>query len=73
MKNVCTLQVEKAIEAIQHIETVMYKHGVWNPYYERDTKSVIESIKKSGYGADVRLDEATGVFYVSVPADCDMW
>ncbi len=49
MRNVCTLQVEKAIEAIQHTETVMYKHDVWNPYYERGTKGVIESIKKSGY------------------------
>ena len=35
MKNICTLQVENAIEAIQHTKTVMYKHGVWNEYYER--------------------------------------
>ena len=73
MKNICTLQVENAIEAIQHTKTVMYKHGVWNEYYERNTEEVIESIKKSGYGADVRLSEATGISYVSIPADCDMW
>ena len=73
LSNICSLQREKAIEAIQGTKTVMYKHGVWNEYYERKTEDVIESIKKSGYGADVRRDDTTGQFYVSVPADCDMW
>lgn len=73
VKEICTLQREKAIEAIKKTKTVMYKHGVWNPYYERDTEGVIKSIENSGYGADVRYNEEKKMFFVSIPADCDMW
>ena len=51
----------------------MNKHGVWNDYQERKTEDVVKSIRNSGYGADVRYDETKDVFYVSIPADCDMW
>lgn len=71
-KTICTLQVERAIEAIKDVRTVMYRHGVWNEYHERETAGVIESIRKSGYGADVFQDE-NGTFYVSIPCDADMW
>lgn len=73
MKNVCTLQFQRAVDAIKHTKTVMYKHGVWNKYNERKTEDVIKSIQNSGYGADVRYDETNDLFYVSVPCDADMW
>ena len=71
MENVVTLGKESAIKAIENTKKVMYRHGVWNEYEERDTVSVIESIKSSGYGADVRKDKEQ--FYVSIPCDSDMW
>ncbi len=73
MKTICSLQFDEAIEAIKGTEKVMYKHGVWNDYQERKTEDVVKSIRNSGYGADVRYDETKDVFYVSIPADCDMW
>lgn len=73
MKTICRLRRSEAIEAIKNTETVMYKHGVWNPYYERKTAVVIKSIENSGYGAEVRFDEETGKYYVSIPCDSDMW
>ena len=73
MQTICSLAFEPAINAIKDTETVMYKHGVWNKFYERKTSEVIESIKKSGYGADVSYNEAKGIYYVSIPCDADMW
>ncbi len=73
LSRVCSLQFEKAIEAIKDTKTVMYTHGVWNPYYERKTEDVIKSIQRSGYGADVDRDDATGQLYVSIPSEGDMW
>mgnify|MGYP001850902232 FL=1 len=73
MKNICTLQFQKAVDAIKHTKTVMYKHGVWNEYYMRKTEDVIKSIQDSGYGADVRYDENSDRYFVSVPCDADMW
>ena len=73
MKNICTLQFQIAVDAIKHTKTVMYKHGVWNKYAERPTEDVIESIQKSGYGADVRYDEGADRYFVSIPCDADMW
>jgi len=51
---------------------VFYRHGVWNEYKKVPTERAIESIKKSGYGADVYQD-SSGQFYVSIPCDSDMW
>ena len=68
MKEICRLAFEPAINA-----TVMYKHGVCNKYAERPTEDVIESIQKSGYGADVRYDEGADRYFVSIPCDADMW
>lgn len=73
MKEICSLAYEPAINAIKNTETVMYKHGVWNKFCERKTSEVIESIKRSGYGADVRYDEDKGLYFVSIPCDSDMW
>lgn len=73
MKEICSLAFEPAVDAIQHTKTVMYKHGVWNEYAERPTEDVIKSIQISGYGADVRYDEATDRYFVSIPCDADMW
>lgn len=73
MQTICSLAFEPAINAIKDTETVMYKHGVWIKFYERKTSEVIESIKKSGYGADVSYNEAKDIYYVSIPCDADMW
>ena len=73
MQTICSLAFEPAIDAIKDAESVMYKHGVWNKFYERKTSEVIESIKKSGYGADVSYNEAKRIYYVSIPCDADMW
>ncbi len=73
MKMVCSLKYEEAIEAIKGTKTVMYKHGVWNEYTECNTEEAIKHIRNSGYGADVRYDDEKKMFFVSVPADCDMW
>lgn len=73
LKSIHQLKIQEVIDAISDSDTVFYCHGVWNPYKLTDTKAVIESIKKSGYGADLHLDEKAGVYYVCVPADCDMW
>jgi len=73
VKLIHQLKIQEVIDEISDSDTVFYRHGVWNTYKLTDTKAVIESVKKSGYGADLRLDEKTGIYYVSVPADCDMW
>ena len=39
----------------------------------RKTEDVIKSIQDSGYGADVRYDENSDRYFVSVPCDADMW
>lgn len=72
-ETICTLSKAGAIKAISNTSSVMYRHGVWNEYYQRNTDEVIESIARSGYGADVRKDKKTGVLYVSIPCDSDMW
>ena len=73
MKIICELRFSEAIEAIKGTDTVMYKHGVWNPYEKRKTEKVIKSIENSGYGADVKYNEETNQYYVSIPCDSDMW
>lgn len=72
MRIVCKLSFDGAIKAIDGQETVMYKHGVWNAYEKVSAEQAKEAIRKSGYGADVRVDE-NGVYYVSCPCDSDMW
>lgn len=69
---ICKLGRQEAIDIISGTERVHYRHGVWNEYYMRDTAAVIESIRSSGYGADVFRDKA-GAYYVSIPCDSDMW
>lgn len=73
MKTICSLRFKEAIAAIQGTETVMYRHGVWNEYSLCKTEDAIKGIQRSGYGADVKYDEDKKMFYVSVPAACDMW
>lgn len=72
-KKICTLSFDKAIEVIQDSPYVYYKHGIWNPYEKVSTLQAIESIKKSGYGADVEYEIIEGRYYVSVPCDSDMF
>lgn len=72
-KSICSLQFDKAVDAIKDKDTVMYKHGVWNSYEKKPVADVIKWIKGSGYGADVDLDESTGMLYVCTPASSDMW
>jgi len=67
------LKFREVIKAISGYDKVCYRHGVWNPYILTDTKSVIKSIEKSGYGVDLRRDDSTGMYYVSIPSDGDMW
>lgn len=69
---ICKLGRQEAINAIAGTKRVYYRHGVWNEYYLRDTAGVMESIRNSGYGADVYRDKR-GIYYVSVPCDRDMW
>lgn len=68
---ITTLEFEASIKAIEGTDHVMYRHGVWNSYYEVPTAAAIESIRRSGYGADVSEDN--GIYYVSIPCDSDMW
>lgn len=67
------LGFSKAIDKIKDREEVFYKHGVWNEYKKVKTKDAIESIEKSGYGADIYYDDETDEYYVSIPCDSDMW
>lgn len=69
----CSLGRKEAIDFICETETVMYKHGVWNSYEKKSTKEVIGKIERSRYGADVKIDYTTGVYYVCTPAQADMW
>jgi len=69
----CSLGRKEAIDLIRETETVMYKHGVWNSYEKKSTEDVIRKIEASGYGADVRINYGTGVYYVCTPAQADMW
>lgn len=69
----CSLGRKTAIDLIWETETVMYKHGVWNSYEETRTDEVIKRIENSGYGADVKIDYNTGMYYVCTPTASDMW
>ena len=73
MTRVVDLGFDKAIEAIRGQKKVMLRSGVWNQYNLVTEEYAIERIKNSGYGADVRYDERTGVYYVSIPTSGDMW
>lgn len=73
MIELCKLKRQEVIDYISDSSEVFYHHGVWNPYKLTDTKTVIAAVGRSGYGADLSLDEESGIYYVSVPADCDMW
>ena len=71
-ERIITLGRKESVDAIKGADHVMYRHGVWNEYYETTKENAIKSIKKSGHGADVYRD-ADGVLYVSVPCERDMW
>lgn len=71
--NVVSLGRATAIDTIINEESVFMQKGVWNKYSETDTKTAIDSIEKSGYGADVYFDEETKKYYVSIPSSSDMW
>lgn len=72
-KEICSLSFEKAVKAIADTKEVYCKHGVWNKYELTDTESAIKSIRNSGYGADVKYNEDNKMYYVSIPANCDMY
>lgn len=69
---IVSLGFKEAVDVIYGTKTVMYKHGVWNPYKPTETDKVISAIMHSGYGADVRKN-SNGEFFVSIPCDSDMW
>ena len=71
-KRIVTLGIETAIKAIEGTDEVMLRHGVWNEYHKLETNRAIACIKASGYGADIFEDES-GMLYVSIPNDSDMW
>ncbi len=73
MTRIVTLGNDTAIEKIKNEKTVYLRHGVWNGYELSDVDNAIESIKKSGYGADVYYNADNGMYYVSIPNDSDMW
>jgi hypothetical protein len=73
MTRVVELGFDAAIEAIKNEKTVMFRSGVWNDYKPVPVESAINSIKRSGYGADVSFDHGTATFYVSIPSSGDMW
>ena len=72
-EKICTLSFDKAIEVIKDSLQVYYRHVIWNPYEKVSTPQAIESIKKSGYGADVSYEIVEGCYYVSVPCESDMF
>ena len=73
MKRIVDLGFDEAIKAIEKEKTVMFRSGVWNQYRPVPVESAINSIKRSGYGADVYFDHGTATFYVSIPSNGDMW
>jgi hypothetical protein len=73
MKKVCELSYQFAIKAIESTKQVYFKSGVWNNYKLVDTQYAIGRIKKSKYGADIYLDEKTGMYHVCCPVGSDMW
>ena len=73
MKQVISLGRTTAIDTIANEESVYMQKGVWNKYALTETKTAIESIKNSGYGADIYFDEKTEKYYVSIPNSSDMW
>jgi len=64
---------DTAIEKIKNENSVYLRHGVWNKYQLCKVTDAIESIKNSGYGADIYYDEDNKMYYVSIPCDSDMW
>lgn len=70
---IVSLSFDNAISAIEGQETVFLRKGVWNEYKLVSVESAINSIKNSGYGADVYYDDATEMYYVSIPSNGDMW
>lgn len=70
---VATLSFGRAIDIIKSQETVFLRRGVWNEYKLVSVESAISSIQNSGYGADVYYDDATEMYYVSIPSSGDMW
>lgn len=72
-ETLCKLSKDKACQLIENTDTVMYKSGVWNKYSECKTSDVMNWIRSSGWGADVRIDKETGVYYVCTPTASDMW
>ena len=73
MKNIISLGRTTAIDTIENEESVYMRKGVWNKYALTKTKTAIESIKNSGYGADIYFDEKNEKYYVSIPNNSDMW
>lgn len=72
-ERVVVLGFDTAIEKIKDCDNVFYRSGVWNKYSSVPKDKAIQSIKASGYGADIYYDKDTNEYYVSVPCESDMW
>lgn len=73
MELLCKLQKEKAVDIIRDSKTVMYKSGIWNEYSKIYTEDAAEKIINSPFGADVKINRETGIYYVCTPTQSDMW
>jgi len=70
---VCNLSYDDAIESIKNTKEVYFKSGVWNSYELRNTENVIRSIRNSSFGADVRFEKNSQMYYVCTPSNGDMF
>ena len=70
MEKLFQLKKKEVIEAITGTTSVYYRHGVWNNYSLTDTVQVVKDIQRDGW-ADLWIDD--GKYYVSIPADSDMF
>lgn len=73
MIRIVKLGYDAAIEKNKDEKSVFLRHGVWNEYQLCGVSNAIESIRRSGYGADIYYNENNSMFYVSIPCDSDMW
>ena len=73
MKRICELSFKDAVNIIKDTKQVYFRKGIWNPYKLVDTSYAIDRINRSGYGADVYLNDEDGMYYVSCPCSSDMW
>lgn len=72
-KNICKLKYAEAVESIENADKVYFKEGIWNQYKLVDREDAEYFIKNSEIGADVNVDEESGMYYVSCPYQSDMW